>query len=405
VTMRASLAAPRVPALRGEPEARPLLDVQGARVLLGAPLGVAGVASPIAPTPATMFGPRGACLAAPRGPLFVADTGHHRVLGWRETPRVDHTPADLVLGQPDFLSEGRNARGEVSATTLNVPTGIAAAGGVLAIADAWNHRVLLWHQLPTRSNQPPDVVLGQRTFAEARANRGASSGASATTLNWCYGVAIGDGRLFVADTGNRRVLVWDRIPETNGAAADRVLGQRELTARDENAGASPGSVGMRWPHGIAFGPEGESALLVSDAGNNRVMVWRAMPAASGTPCDFVLGQRDAVGVDHNQAAYYPTAAALNMPYALAVQGQRLLVADTANSRLLGFDLDTLAMNRGARFLAGQTSFANKGDNRWGEATRDSVCWPYGLAVSGDTVVVADAGNNRVLLWSGEVGTT
>jgi hypothetical protein len=112
-----------------------------------------------------------------------------------------------------------------------------------------------------------------------------------------------------------------------------------------------------------------------------------------------------VGVDHNQAAYYPTAAALNMPYALAVQGQRLLVADTANSRLLGFDLDTLAMNRGARFLAGQTSFANKGDNRWGEATRDSVCWPYGLAVSGDTVVVADAGNNRVLLWSGEVGTT
>ena len=43
------------------------------------------------------------------------------------------------------------------------------------------------------------------------------------------------------------------------------------------------------------------------------------------------------GLDHNRRAYFPTARSLNMPYGLAVQGERLVVADTANSRLLGFD--------------------------------------------------------------------
>ena len=35
---------------------------------------------------------------------------------------------------------------------------------------------------------------------------------------------------------------------------------------------------------------------------------------------------------------------------------------------------------------------------WGVATRDSLCWPYGLSVLGGLVAIADSGNNRVLLW-------
>ena len=31
-------------------------------------------------------------------------------------------------------------------------------------------------------------------------------------------------------------------------------------------------------------------------------------------------------------------------------------------------------------------------------SRDSLCWPYGIAVCGDVAAVADSGNNRVLLW-------
>jgi hypothetical protein len=88
------------------------------------------------------------------------------------------------------------------------------------------------------------------------------------------------------------------------------------------------------------------------------------------------------------------ASEIGMPYGVAIQADRLIVADTGNSRLLGFDLQA----REPRWLAGQRSFSEKGDNRWGFAERDSLCWPYGLSACGSTLVVADSGNNRVLLW-------
>jgi len=61
-------------------------------------------------------------------------------------------------------------------------------------------------------------------------------------------------------------------------------------------------------------------------------------------------------------------------------------------------LPDLAMDEAATRLAGQYGFADKGDNRWRAAERDSLCWPYNVASSGDTAVIADSGNNRVLLW-------
>lgn len=388
--MRVSLALPRfTDALT---PSVPLLDPSGAATILGGSR--RGLAEPIAPAADTLFGPRGAVLLEPDGPLLVSDTGHHRVLIWHRRPRTDRQPADLVLGQPDFVHEGRNAKGDVTAATLNVPSGIAAGAGVIAVADAWNHRVLIWHGVPTRANQPADVILGQATGSDDLANRGASA-PSANTLHWCYGVAICDGKLIVADTGNRRVLVWDGIPEQNGAPADLVLGQRSFTARDENAGNAASAVGMRWPHGIAMW-RGE--LLVADAGNNRIMGWRTLPRAHGQSCDYVLGQATTTGVDHNRGTHYPTAATLNMPYGIAILGDRLAVADTACSRLVGFASHARTTNALARWLSGQRQFCDRGDNRWAAPARDSVCWPYALSACGTTAAVTDSGNNRVLLW-------
>jgi hypothetical protein len=374
--------------------ARPLLSARGSRVVLGGEALPSGLARSIVPGPSTLFGPRGACLANERGPLFVCDTGHHRLMIWRKPPSGDQMEADFVIGQPDFSREGRNAKGEVGAATLNMPTGVAACDGVLAVADAWNHRVLIWHGYPEDSNQPADVVLGQAEFTGGIANRGANAPTGAT-LNWCYGVAIADGRLIVADTGNRRVLVWNTIPTMNATSADLVLGQRDFVTRDDNAGDVGGALGMRWPHGIAVA---RGMLFVSDAGNNRVMVWRTFPRSIGQPCDFVLGQSDFMGLDHNRASYYPTSSALNMPYGLTVQDGMLVVTDTANSRLLGFELDGVAMDSPAIALAGQPLFSDKGDNCWRFASRDSICWPYSATACDDLLVIADAGNNRVLLW-------
>src|SRR6185437_14691325 len=323
------------------------------------------------------------------GPLLVCDTGHHRLLIWHKLPRHDHAQADLVIGQPDFCSEGRNAKAVAGPASLNVPTGVAWGDGMLAVADAWNHRVLLWRGVPARANQPADLVLGQADFLSTEANRGRAA-PGADTLNWCYGVTIAQGRLFVADTGNRRVVVWHRIPDSNGAPADLVVGQRDFAGRDDNGGGGTDARGMRWPHAIAL----TDALFVADAGNNRVMGWRDLPGSHGMACDFVLGQADFAAGDHNRAVYDPSAVSLNMPYGLAADGGRLIVADTANSRLLGFSSPRIGA--AADRLAGQFAFDKKGDKRWGPPVRDSLCWPYGLAACRNRLVIADSGNNRVL---------
>lgn len=394
-SMHVSLAAPsRTPARAAAQAAPPVLTPGGARVILGCRPEADTLVAPLSPAADTLFGPRGACLAGPDGPLVVCDTGHHRLLVWKSIPRADGTPADLVIGQPGFGDERRNARGAVGPATLCVPTGIAIAGEVLAVADAWNHRVLLWHGLPRKSNQPADVVLGQSGFEAASPNRGRPA-PGAETLNWCYGVAIHAGRLYVADTGNRRVLVWDGIPATNGAPADLVLGQREFTSRDEGAAASVGAIGMRWPHGIAASRD---HMFVADAGTSRVMAWKALPSRNGAPCDVVLGQAGFALAQANGGTYLPTASTMNMPYAIALHANRLAAADTANSRILHFDVERLATGMPAMAVTGQDGFEARGDNRWRPATRDSLCWPYGITFCDDTAIVADTGNNRVLLW-------
>lgn len=374
-------------------EGAALLAPGGPAIVLGQRASLDGLVQSIMPGRQTLFGPRGAVLCPGTGALAVADTGHHRLMIWRQRPTRDHVEADIQIGQRDFESEGRNGKGPTGPSTLNVPTGIATDGRALAIADAWNHRILIWKSWPQETNQPADLVLGQQDFTGMEANRGGA--VSAATLNWCYGVSFLGKRLAVADTGNRRVLIWNRLPETNGQAADLVLGQRSFDCRDENAGEGAGSLGMRWPHAVV---ESGRSVMVADAGNNRIMVWSKMPEEPGVLCNLVLGQRGFAELEHNRGRYLPDARALNMPYGLCLLGGWLIAADTANSRLVGWRLDDLAMDAPAAGLVAQPHFAAKGDNRWRAPVRDSLCWPYGVTAADRTAVIADSGNNRVVLW-------
>jgi len=129
------------------------------------------------------------------------------LLGAAAPPLITRRPISS-LASPISRMRGATPR-QPGAATLNVPTGVAASPEVLVVADAWNHRVLIWRGLPETSNQPADVVLGQADFGGMLANRGGE--ARADTLNWCYGVSIVGRSLVVCDTGNRRVLIWREI--------------------------------------------------------------------------------------------------------------------------------------------------------------------------------------------------
>lgn len=374
------------------------LSAAGARVLLGSVNDPLQLVIPVAPTACTMFGPRGLWLFAENGPLWVADTGHHRLLGWKKLPTEDGQAADWVIGQPHFEQEGQNAKGNPSHATVSVPTGICQCGEGMAVGDAWNHRVLIWHEVPQDSNVPADIVLGQADFHHNEPNRGCLETAG-DRLHWPYGVFSHAGKLFVADTGNRRVLIWNHLPTENGQPADVVLGQSSMTLRNENGGGTPTAASLRWGHSITVW---NGNLAVVDAGNNRVMIWKGIPTETNTPCAIVLGQQTFHTVDINQGSYYPSNRSLNLPYGITVANTWLLVADTANSRLLGWrDRPDLAGLHAAPAdgLAAQYDFQSKGENRsYGLPQRDSLCWPYAVHACGNTVAIADSGNNRVLLW-------
>lgn len=85
-----------------------------------------------------------------------------------------------------------------------------------------------------------------------------------------------------------------------------------------------------------------------------------------------------------------------MPYGLTAQNKDLVAADTANSRLVGFDARNLAIGVAAPRLAGPC-VTSRGDNRRNPPARDSLWWPCGVAACEDTLVVAETGNNRVLV--------
>ena len=394
--MSAALQVSLKPSLKREPApaALAVLDPQGPLVCIGGARGDDNLAIPVKPDAATLFGPRGACLMGAQGALWISDTGHHRLLGWARAPAGDEAPADWVIGQPDFAREGRNAKGAPSAATLNVPTGICSLNDGFAVADAWNHRVLIWRSSPTAHNVPADVVLGQADFTSMESNRGRSS-ASAVSLFWPYGVHWDGVHLWVADTGNRRVLMWNGLPAHNGQPADLVLGQSSFDCRDENGGGTPTAGSMRWPHALATWC---GKLCVTDAGNNRILVWDTLPARDNTPGDRVLGQNDFALVDHNQSLYWPSAATLHMPYGVTTAGPWCIAADTANSRLIAWHIDECRSGAPARALTGQSEFNAKGDNGWRSPTRHSLSWPYGVSAHSGLGVIADSGNNRVLLW-------
>lgn len=374
------------------------LTSQAAKIILGNPNKPEQITIPLAPTPSTMFGPRAACLLSPSGPLWVSDTGHHRVLGWRNLPMEDNQPADLIIGQPDFFSEGQNAKGTPGKNTFSVPTGICKYGNGLAVADAWNHRILIWYNLPEENNQPADLVLGQSNFIDNEPNRGSQQPA-ANTLHWPYGILCDKNQLFVADTGNRRLLIWHSLPTENGQPADIVLGQPNMISRNENGGGSPTAASMRWCHDITIW---NGNFVVTDAGNNRVMIWEGIPTENNSSCAVVLGQKNFNFVELNQGVYFPSRSSLSMPYGIDIWEDWLIVADTANSRLLGWKKrENIFLLQGADAdgILGQDSFTSKSENKdFGLPTRESLNWCYGIKVCGENMVVSDSGNNRVLIF-------
>ena len=331
--------------------------------------------------------------------------------------------ASLVLGQPDFNTFNSSA----TASGLRNPTGVATDGNVLAIADTDNNRVLIWLHLPTVNGQPADVVIGQPNFTST-----AALSPTATSLRAPSGVWIYHGKLFVADTYDDRIMIYNKIPTTNGVAADQVLGQTSFTAfvqpdLTQTTGVAT-SFNMQTP--VSVTTDG-TRLFVTDLAENRVMVWNSIPTTNGAPCDYVVGQPNftsantnnsftinstAVDADNNPTdvtpvlcqsdgsdtvtgtLLYPTrcATTLSFPRFAYSDGKRLFIADGGNDRILVFNTFPTGSGAAADVIIGQPDqySDNTGDNPDGSNAFEN---PSAIAYDGTSLYVTDTYNRRVLV--------
>ncbi len=408
-TLRVRPFRPGQPFETPAPPADPTGGAEPARWLGAEPVG--GLMLPSAmPTASQLYAPRGVWIDGDR--LIAADTGNHRVLIWPGRPDGasaddSHAEAAVVLGQPDATTEGAQAGGRGPERGMRLPTGLLVTDdGRLVVADAWNHRILIWDEVPTAGDVAPDVILGQSDPTGTDENRGGDCGP--LTFYWPFGLATADGVFYVADTGNRRVLGWNGLPDPD-RQPDLVLGQPAADAREENRGQL-GPDSFRWPHDVAGLPPapGRPGIVhVADAGNHRLLGWRPRPELD-RPADTVLGQPDFT--TGTEFPYVPqTATGFRFPYAVDIEaggsdvgdngaGGRMAVADTANNRILVWDSVPSASGVAAGRVLGQPDFAANGENRWDAVAADTLCWPYGLSLHRGVLAVADSGNNRIVVW-------
>jgi hypothetical protein len=319
--------------------------------------------------------------------LIIVESLNHRLRVYQSLPASNGQAADVIIGQPDATTIFPGA----GASKLSNPLGAHFDGTRLIVADANNHRVLVWNGLPTTDGSPADLVLGQADFNGTSANRGGA--VAANTLAWPKDVWSDGTRLIVADEVNHRVLIWNSFPTVNGQAADLVIGQSSLTS----AVGTSGAAGMNRPQGLAVHA---GRLLVADTVNNRVLIFNSIPSANGTAADVVIGQAN-FSASGNAAGTQ----GFNYPMHMAVSASGLLaVGDVFNHRVTIFPSVPSTNHAAAIAVLGQADFAANLANRGGAVTAASLDRPTGVVWTGDTLWVADHWNNRVLRYNGMAAT-
>ncbi|MFZ1701842.1 MAG: NHL repeat-containing protein [Pyrinomonadaceae bacterium] len=252
------------------------------------------------------------------GNIYVADTGNARVQKF-----------DAVGKFISMFGERGDQPGQ-----LQEPNGVSVdAKGNIYITDAKRHKLLRlkpdgqfdkeWDGPPGKFYGPRDILIAPNRFTYVIDQGGTriakfdpatetfevwgAPGSGESEFNEPTGIAIGDGKIFVADAGNNRVQVFD----LNG----RFGSQFEIPSWERFSGHFPD---------LVF-DEKSKILYVSNGKTNEIMAFKP----DGMPLDGLRSD-----------AEHP----LDNPSAMVITGlsdkRKLLVLSTETGKVAVYDLDT-----------------------------------------------------------------
>lgn len=321
--------------------------------------------------------------------LFVADTNNNRVLVFSldATNNLIDRNADMVIGQTSFSITSANQGAGATNSSLNLPMGVFFDSRLqrLYIADTGNNRILIYSTSITGNGQAANTVLGQPNFTSSAPSLTRAGLASPESVS----VNLSTGALAVADRDNNRVLIWNTPPVANNAPASFVVGQSNFTSGSFGTSA----LLLHTPRGVGY-DSNTGHLYVADTDNNRVLIWTSIISTNGQLANRVIGQ-----ADMTSGVSSPTSAnSLNQPTAVTIGDSSgvVFVADTGNSRILTYRSAILANGQPANTVTGQatmTAFAPR-------VTQDGLGGPGAVAVdpANGKVYIADTANNRISIF-------
>ncbi|MEO5713989.1 MAG: Ig-like domain-containing protein [Luteolibacter sp.] len=295
---------------------------------------------------------------------------------------VTNTAANLVLGQTDFVT---NAVAPVTSSfSLSGPSGITIdpISRKVFVVDQHGNRILRYASVSSLTNGAgAEAVFGQARFSTT------TSGTTDLKLSDPHALFFDQkGRLWVADSGNNRVLMYEvaSYRETN-AFPDRVYGQPDFTT------TGSGTTSIKFARPDAIWVDNADRLWVAEENNHRVLRLDSISTkANGAAADGVLGQA-------NFTSNSPSAGSsgLQLPTGIAVSAAgTLYVTCFADNRVMVFqNAATLGNGAGANSVLGQANFSTSTSGLT-SSTFNGPCGVY--LTSDDTLWVCEYFNSRML---------
>ncbi len=311
--------------------------------------------------------PEKLCIDPKRKLLFIADSGHNRIV----VSTLDGKLVNLIgtgkIGATD---------GAYTSAEFHHPRGLAVEGNSLYVADTQNQRL----RKVNLKTQVVSTISGDGQLTEILAPPDFGD-AKQARLNSPWDVVVANDKLYITMAGSHQLYVLNFKNNHLYAfvgSGDEGLHDGPLLNAD-----------LAQPSGIAFGA---NKVYFTDSESNAVRTADIDPKLGRVKTIVGTGLYDFGDMDGSLSKAF-----LKHPLGVAVAGDKIYVADTLNHKIRTIDLKTKMVST----LWG----SGKAGNAVGDYPQFNE--PNGIALYGNNIFIADTNNNDIKvgnLTNGQVTT-